>query len=150
MARFRREEADLFTFYRTPKELFTNPKYKVISSDTKLLYGFLLDRNSLSQQNGWVDKEGYVYIYFSREEAMELLGIARPKATSLFKELREVGLIEEVRQGLNKPNIIYVHKFIPSQNVGEMPAKPLKSMEVRKSSFQTEEKVTSGSKKIFP
>ncbi len=103
---FTAEEANIFTFYRIPKELFTNPKYKHVCAESKILYGLLLDRNSLSLKNGWIDERGYIYIHFSREEVMETLGIANQKATSLFKELSQVDLIEERRQGLNKPNII--------------------------------------------
>lgn len=106
------QEANLFMFYRIPKELFTNPKYKKLSAEAKILYGLLLDRNSLSIKNGWVDERGYIYIFFSRDEVMEMLGISNKKAVELFKELRETDLIEEVRQGLNKPNIIFVKKFI--------------------------------------
>lgn len=139
--KFTREEADQFTFYRIPKELFTNQKFKSISAEAKILYGLLLDRNSLSRENGWFDNQGYVYIYFSREEVMEMLNIARPKASSLFKELREVELIEEVRQGLTKPNIIYVGKFISSNSAN--------SIDVRISYIRTEEKITSESKEML-
>jgi hypothetical protein len=113
-------EADLFSFYRIPKELFTNPKYRdTLSSDSKILYGLLLDRNSLSLKNGWIDDRGFVYIIYTREEGMEMLGVKKEKITKLFKELIEVGLIEEVRQGLNKPNIIFVKKFITSDKEPE-------------------------------
>ncbi|HEY9758748.1 MAG TPA: replication initiator protein A [Oculatellaceae cyanobacterium] len=148
--KFTREQANLFTFYRIPKELFESPKYVNLDPLAKILYGFLLDRNSLSQSNDWVDEKGHIYIYFSREEVMERLKIARPKATSLFKELREVELIEEVRQGLGKPNIIYVGQFIPSQSTGELSSNPIELPDVRNSSFWTEGKITSGGKEKFP
>lgn len=106
------QEADLFSFYRIPKELFTSEKYKHISTDAKVLYGLLLDRNSLSIKNKWVDDRGYIYIYFSRQEVMETLGFGDKTVTKIFKELKEVDLIEEKRQGLGKANIIFVKKFI--------------------------------------
>jgi hypothetical protein len=147
-AYFTAQEADLFTFYRIPKELFTNPKYKHVCTEAKVLYGLQLDRNSLSMKNGWIDERGYVYIYFTREEAMEVLGIANPKATSLFKELREVDLIEEVRQGLGKANIIYVKKFIQTPEGVAIPqnqenlesgTKKISSQEPRKSQLRNQE-----------
>jgi hypothetical protein len=109
---FTADEADLFTFWRMPQALFTNPKYKKISTDAKVLYGLLLDRNSLSMRNNWVDELGRVYIYFSREEAMEMLGCSHGTIPKIFKHLIEVDLIEEKKQGLGKANVIYVKKFI--------------------------------------
>ena len=108
----KQEEADLFAFYQIPKELFTNSNYKHISTDAKLLYGLLRDRHQLSKKNNWVDDDGNIFIYFSREEVEEILGIKKDKCIKLFKELADVELIKEKRQGLNKPNIIYVGKII--------------------------------------
>ena len=56
------QQSDLFTFYRVPKVLFTNERFWNISADAKMLYGILLDRMSLSAKNGWIDKNGRVYI----------------------------------------------------------------------------------------
>jgi len=106
------QEAEQFTFYRIPKTLFTNPKYKGLSTDAKVLYGLLLDRMSLSIKNKWCDDMGRVFIFFSRNEVMELLNIGNQKVTKLFKQLKEYSLIDEKVQGLNRPNIIYVCKFI--------------------------------------
>lgn len=36
------DEAEQFTFYRIPKVLFTDPSYRRISSDAKILYGLLV------------------------------------------------------------------------------------------------------------
>ena len=58
------QQSDLFTFYRVPKVLFTNERFWNISADAKMLYGILLDRMSLSAKNGWIDKNGRVYIIF--------------------------------------------------------------------------------------
>ena len=56
------QQSDLFTFYRVPKVLFTNERFWNISADAKMLYGILLDRMSLSAKNGWIDKNGRVYL----------------------------------------------------------------------------------------
>jgi hypothetical protein len=109
---FYQQEADLFTFYRIPKELVTNKKYKHISSDAKLLYGLLLDRNSLSTKNNWIDDKGRVFLYYSRELIIEELNISENTVTKLFKQLKEIDIIDEIRQGLGMPNKIYVKKFI--------------------------------------
>ena len=42
------DEAEQFTFYRIPKVLFTDPSYRRISSDAKILYGLMLDRDRKS------------------------------------------------------------------------------------------------------
>ena len=48
-------QADLFSFYRLPKILFADPRFRGISAEAKILYGLLLDRMSLSVKNGWLD-----------------------------------------------------------------------------------------------
>lgn len=42
---------------------------------------------SLSCKNGWLDKEGRVYIIFTIEEVMTALGCADQKAGKLLHEL---------------------------------------------------------------
>jgi hypothetical protein len=110
---FTKQEADKFAFYTIPKELTTNPKYKNISNDAKFLYGILRDRNQLSLKNNWIDKNGNVFIYFTREEAGEILNFASEKVGKIFKELHRVNLIQEKRQGLGKANLIFVGKIMP-------------------------------------
>ena len=108
-------EADQYTFYRIPKRMFDDPILKQLSTDAKVLYGLMLDRMGLSLRNGWFDGEGRVYIYFSVEEIMAMLGCANAKCTKLLQELDSengIGLITRVKQGLCKPDVIYVHKCI--------------------------------------
>ena len=109
------KESELFTFYRVPKELITNLRFKNLSNDAKLLYGLMLDRMALSAKNHWFDKENRVYIYFSVIDVMEQLNIGKNKAIKLFKELDNesgIGLIEKRQQGQGKPALIYVKSFV--------------------------------------
>jgi len=107
------QQADMFTFFRIPKVLFTNDRFWNVSTDAKLLYGILLDRMNLSAKNGWYDEDGRVYIIFTVEEIMESLGCANKKSGKLLDELeKKCGLIERKRQGLGKPNLIYVKNFV--------------------------------------
>ena len=107
------QQSELFTFYRVPKVLFTNERFWNISADAKMLYGILLDRMSLSARNGWIDENGRVYIIFTIDEAKSALNCAEQKAIKLLSELeKKAGLIERKRQGLGKPNLIYVKNFI--------------------------------------
>lgn len=80
-------QADQFAFYRIPKALFTDERFKSISAEAKILYGILLDRMSLSRKNGWLDEQGRVFIIFTLEEVMEAIGCADQKATKLLNEL---------------------------------------------------------------
>lgn len=99
-------------YYQIPQELFVNRLYKEkLNSDSKILYAFLLDRLSLSQKNHWIDCENKVYLIFTREEVQEKLCLSDKTVTKAFKQLTEVKLIEEKRQGLGKPNLIYVGKI---------------------------------------
>lgn len=106
-------EAEQFSFYRIPKVLFTEERFRNISAEAKVLYGLLLDRMSLSAKNGWRDKENRVYIIFTIEDIMTAMGCADQKAGKLLYELEsKCRLIERKRQGLGKPNLIYVKNFI--------------------------------------
>ena len=98
-------------FYQIPKELFLNPLYSNLSSDSKLLYGLLLDRLSVSMKNKWIDKYGNIYLIYSRKEAQKMLKLSDKPVTKAFKQLQEVKLIYEIRSGFRKNNIIYVGKI---------------------------------------
>ncbi len=107
------QQSEQFSFYRIPKILFSQDKFWNVSTDAKLLYGILLDRMNLSAKNGWLDEAGRVYIIFTIEEIKESLGCAEKKAVKLLDELeKKAELIERKRQGLGKPNLIYVKNFI--------------------------------------
>ena len=110
------EQADSYSFYRIPRQLITGENYKGLSVEAKLLYGMMLDRMGLSLRNGWLDKTGRVYIYYTVEEIQGDLGCGHVKAGRLLAELdtvKGIGLIERVRQGQGKPTKIYVKKFSP-------------------------------------
>lgn len=110
-------QAEQFSFYRIPKALFTEPNFRELSTDAKVLYGILLDRMSLSLKNQWLDAQNKVYIIFTVEEIMDALNCANQKATHLMVELeKQAGLIERKRQGLGRPNLIYVKNFAATIN----------------------------------
>ncbi len=125
-------------FFRVPKQLFESPFYKKMSADSKLLYAILKDRFDLSVKNNWIDEEGNIYFIFTVEEIGEMLGCGKDKVIKLKKELKKYDLLEEVRQGLNKPNLIY----LGSLKV-EKVSKPLKIAEVGKTDFQNSENQSS-------
>ncbi|WP_041668467.1 replication initiator protein A [Acetobacterium woodii] len=77
---FTMHDADLFSFIRVPKELMTNPEYKDLSAESKLLYGVLLDRVSLSRKNNWVDDLGRIFIIYTRKDIMDIMGAGEKKS----------------------------------------------------------------------
>lgn len=107
-------------YYQVPKELYTNARYKTTTSnDAKMLYALLLDRMELSRANNWVDSDGTIFLIFKREDLADMLGICTTTVWRAIKQLKEVGLIAEKRQGLNKPNLIYIGKIdysVPEQS----------------------------------
>ena len=128
-------ESEQFSFYRIPKALFSDPMFRDLSVEAKLLYGMMLDRMALSKQSGWVDGQGHVYIYFGYSEIQEQIGCGHNKATKLLKELDDFGLIQRKKQGLGKPDVIYVMNFVTGQQ------------ELPKEDIQTSEKGSSGAPK---
>ncbi len=80
-------QADAYTFYRIPKVLFSDPYFKKLSCEAKVLYGLLLDRMSLSVKNKWFDEQGRVYILFKVEDVCEHMGCCKQTAIKLFAEL---------------------------------------------------------------
>ena len=114
-------EAEQYSFVRVPKILLQHETYQRISSEAKLLYSLLLDRVGISLRSGWKDKQDRVYIIYPIAEIMEEMNCGKNKAVQLLDELEnKVGLIERKRQGLGKPNLIYVRSFFRTvDNSGE-------------------------------
>ena len=99
-------------YYQIPQELFDNSLYKdILNSDSKILYAFIIDRLTLSQKNNWIDSENNIYLIFTRQEVQNKLELSEKTVIKAFKQLAETKLIFEKRQGLGKPNLIYVGKI---------------------------------------
>lgn len=114
---FYEKQSENYSFYRIPKVLFSEEMFEKLSIEAKVLYGLLLDRISLSRENGWIDKEGRVYVYFKITTLKSGLRCGNTKACRLFKELETFGLIERKKQGMGKPIIIYVKDFSKFPNL---------------------------------
>lgn len=138
-------EAEQFSFYRVPRLLIKDNRFKGLSSDAKLLYGLMLDRMSLSMKNGWLDDENRAYIIYTIDNIMEDLGCGKDKAIKVLAELdtnKGIGLVERIRRGLGKPDIIYVKNFVIIEENGE---KSGNSKGVEDADLQKSEKPTSRS-----
>lgn len=139
-------EAEQYSFYRVPKVLFTDVRYRGVSVEAKVLYGLLLDRMALSIKNGWSDSDGKVFIFFTLEDALALLGCGKDKAVKLFKELDTqggIGLIERKRQGQGRPTKIYVKNFTLPPEPGQTSEKPQSAL-LDSAEVLTSEKPKSG------
>lgn len=112
-------ESEQYSFYRIPKVLFTAAHYRAVPVEAKVLYGLLLDRMALSARNGWLDEGRRVFIYFTLEDAMAMMGCGHNKAVRLFADLEQIGLIERRKQGQGRPTRIYVKNFILPTETGE-------------------------------
>ena len=149
-------DAEQYAFFRIPKLLITEPYFRRLSTDAKLLYGLMLDRMSLSMRNGWMDDDGHVYIYFTLEEACEQLCCKTDKAVKLFAELdsaKGVGLIRRVKQGLGRPAKIYVLRFMgmedePDEDTPEPKPPICRNPDFGKTEVKSSEKPKSGPRKI--
>ena len=118
------QSGELFSYFRIPKALFHDCRFRQLSTDARTLYGILLDRMSLSVKNGWLDEQGRVYIIYTVREVQESLCCAEHKAVKLFRELEQLDLIERKRRGLGRPSLIYVKDFssgLPKAQVQNCP-----------------------------
>ena len=149
-------EAEQFSFYRIPRQLIKDKRFKCLSSDAKLLYGLMLDRMSMSMRNGWLDEENRVYIIYTLDNIIDDLNSSRPTSVKILKELDCIGLIEKRRMGRGKPDIIYVKNFLNSDPINHedkdlnLNSESTPSQEVKKFNFKKSKNLTSRSKEVLP
>ena len=107
--RYTRQAIVTSAFLQMPRFLYVGEfAGSRITNNARNLYTLLLDRHKVSIKNGWHDESGEVYIYFKREEMEQQLGISERTVTKVMQELKDLSLVEEKKQGLNKPNKIYL------------------------------------------
>lgn len=115
-------------FYRVPKVFMTNDKYRNMTMNAKMTWAIFRDRTDLSLANNWIDENGDVYFIFTYDSLKEILNIkSKTTISNIKKELVVAGLMEDVRQGFNKPNKLYlinpeveqedIYKIIKEENV---------------------------------
>ena len=103
-------------FYQFPQWLLDDD-YKDLSLRAKVMYMLIFDRRTLSIQNKWHDKNGDVFVYFTNQQFMNLLNCNEKTVIKAKKELQDFCLIKEERQGVNKPNRLYI--FGTVKNTGQ-------------------------------
>ena len=102
------EVTGFLSFFKFPKPFIYDEKYKSLSNHAKLLYMLLFGRLELSIKNGWHDRDGNVFQYYTNEQLMVDLNSSEKTIIKFKKELKDVGLLKEARQGNNLPNRIYI------------------------------------------
>lgn len=113
MARYTLQNHYKNKFFQLPKFLF-DEQMKELNNDSRILYAVLRERHEQSVKNGWVDAEGHIYLFCSRDDMCDLLNVSKPTVIKAFNLLKKCNLIEEERQGLGKPNKVYLLTFTPS------------------------------------
>ena len=76
------QSGELFSYFRIPKALFQDSRFRQLSTDARTLYGILLDRMSLSVKSGWMPMN------FDHEELMLMM---------LYNTGTRLGLMQELR-----------------------------------------------------
>ena len=110
-----------------PRFLLLDEQLRDISNDAKVLYALLLDRASVSRQNGYIEPDGTIRLYFTLEQAQKKLHRSRQSVTRIFQQLEFSGLICRRKQGLGKPAMITLNypsnaKLIQPKEGSELPS----------------------------
>lgn len=96
-------------FFQLGKELF-NASCKGMSNNDRVVYAVLRDRFELSINNGWVDEEDHIYFYFEQEKLAEECRTSLKTVQRSVRRMIQMGLIDIVRGGKNRPNRFYLLK----------------------------------------
>ena len=100
-----------YRFIQTPWTLFEDKRYEILSFESKLLYGVLFERMRLSAENDWTDEDDEVYIFFTIEEIKKMTGYGYDRVNRMLRELQGAALLFRKKQGLGKPDKLYVKPF---------------------------------------
>ncbi|MDU1109621.1 MAG: replication initiator protein A [Citrobacter sp.] len=137
MSKFKKISASKFEtsrFYQLPKFLFEDNYFSKMTTEAKVMYALLKDRFELSKINNWIDEENNIYLLYTNKQLCSILQYGEPKIIKLKKELEKFNLIINERQGLNRPNKIYL-------------LEPSYDKELTNRKFQNKQIVSSGTNK---
>jgi len=98
-----------------PKFLFSS-EFNSLNNDGRVLYSIMRERFALSLKNGWFDDEGNTYLYYKRSEMQQYLGASEGAVKRAMDALKKHGLVEEKKQGLGRPNRIYLLMPVDEDN----------------------------------
>ncbi|WP_317763918.1 replication initiator protein A [Leuconostoc mesenteroides] len=133
-------------FFMVPKALFVAEPYQQMKNESKMAYSILKERFKLSIKHKWIDESGNVYLYYPNDKLAKMLGVGKDKVIRIKKELQQYGLLEEERQGFNKPNRIYVGN-LEIKDVTEKADDTSSIKVVAKCDFRKSQNANTGSRK---
>lgn len=111
--RYKLEDIDNERFFQIPKSLVLNPEYHNICNTSKIIYAILKDRMCLSREKGWHDDNGDIYLLCDQQKLADSMGTSRKTINRAMKELKDIHLIDVVRQGAKIANKIYINRPLP-------------------------------------
>ena len=98
------EVTGFLSFFKFPKPFIYDEKYKSLSNHAKLLYMLLFGRLELSIKNGWHDRDGNVFQYYTNEQLMVDLNSSE-KTIIKFKKQTNKTNNNEIDNNNNKLSI---------------------------------------------
>ncbi len=103
------QQARVYNFYMIPKMIVTHTAFNGLDYGSKLLYGIMLSKASLSAQNGnYIDVNGNLYIIYTINQVMDDMNCCRSTAVKMLNQLENIGLIIKKKRGQGIPTLIYV------------------------------------------
>lgn len=120
MRAIKREDLENINYYQTPKWLFDLLLEGKITPGAYTTYILMYDRTRVSSKNGWIDKDGDVYIKYSYEEMLIDLKInSKTQIQRNLSKLLELGLIEKKRN-FSSSTTYYLNIYGETQNVSHV------------------------------
>lgn len=84
---------------------------KKLSCNAILVYALLLDRHTLSFQNGWVNENGEVYFVYKQKAIATIIGKSEKTVSRYISELIRANLIQKQVFNSIQPNRIFLTKI---------------------------------------
>ncbi|MEG0857404.1 MAG: replication initiator protein A [Bacilli bacterium] len=98
-------------YYKIPKQLMLENKYKKMKDSSKILYSILYERTNLSISKNWFDSKNRAYIICTYDEIQVLFRCSRDKVSKCIKELERYHLLKrdkiKAKDG-NLVNVLYI------------------------------------------
>ena len=86
-----------------------------LSLNAKTTYALIYDRARQNAKNkNFIDKNGFVFCFFSNEELRKILNVSVPTITRTISELKKKGLLKREKDKSNRMKMIV---FVPTQNI---------------------------------
>lgn len=126
-------------FIAVPKLLLYGKNYQNLSGSAFKIYVALYDRFTLSVKNGWMDKDKNIYFVYDLEELSKMTCIGKRAIQTARKQLKEVGLLEEVTTGRN--NRLYLGIPKPANDDEAEYIMTVENQELKDTSKLTEEEI---------